>query len=448
MSKKIERNYKKIREKLIEINPEIFIDILTSLYNDNALKTDFQKYINKSYSLETDAITVIPAVAREIINNLKHAEKMLADIIKRNNNYISRTSFIDMSQEQLTSEFNKNIVPSLHGVGISPDMLILYNFSKHIFKGADIDFLKKEYLLALEKIKTNVIENSAPETIQLEGRLKNSITESDFVDYFNDNFKSCDDAVFEEIGNKYHCSYQKEIRAYNNVRRGVILFLHNKLQDAIDEILYAKHLYVSMGRLIGKLNLFAGKQHHIVSENQKLRETTAAAERKIKALQRENFELQKLSGKKVENKSELERQLAEKEKENYYIKSRVEQLEEKIAILEEEKAINTEIAENIEIGTPAQTKKPEVPEYQNIIILGGYWNSREKEAVTEFFAEHNSTVDFVEAEKTLRNIDRIENADLVIFDTSRNAHKYYARVKKLNLLHITKSSAEKLTSLF
>jgi hypothetical protein len=119
---------------------------------------------------------------------------------------------------------------------------------------------------------------------------------------------------------------------------------------------------------------------------------------------------------------------------------KIEELEEKIKILQEEEKINETIDENIGI-IDTETAQDEsvfdsIVRYRNVVIVGGRWNSIKRKSLTEKYPLIN--FEFIKAEETLRKIDKIKNSDLVLFDTSYNAHAYYYKVKRVanELMHI------------
>jgi len=133
-------------------------------------------------------------------------------------------------------------------------------------------------------------------------------------------------------------------------------------------------------------------------------------------------------------------------------------MQEYIDILEEEEKINETLEENIEIKEKTvsiDTKRAQANEYfqekfrlKDIVVVGGFWNSQQKKKLASFVDKVNGTVSFIRAEETLRRIERIKNADLVIFDTSYNSHHYYYKVKKVakDMLHITNCNQLLFTS--
>lgn len=143
-----------------------------------------------------------------------------------------------------------------------------------------------------------------------------------------------------------------------------------------------------------------------------------------------------------------EKQLTQTLKENYYLKTRIEKLEQVIEELQKAQEINKEIQEDLNIPEfKPPVEKITLPEYQTIAVVGGKWNSREKEKLQQMLS--TCDIRFIEAEKTISKIDTIANADIVIFDTSRNAHKYFYIVKENanKLFLISSSQAEEVAKL-
>ena len=167
-------------------------------------------------------------------------------------------------------------------------------------------------------------------------------------------------------------------------------------------------------------------------------------------MKKENIRLDKRVIKKIEkgNNIELEKQLHKLQKENNYNLSRLEKLEEQLAIFEEEKKLNENLQDNLQIDEKPKTTEPDLPEYQNIVIMGGRWNSKNRKEVIEYLTTNE--VEFIDADKSLRYFDKITNADIIFFDTSYNGHDYYYKAKKLGseFYHINHSNLLEFKKIF
>ena len=131
-----------------------------------------------------------------------------------------------------------------------------------------------------------------------------------------------------------------------------------------------------------------------------------------------------------------------------YLLSRIEKLEEQVAIYEEEKRLNEELSENIDIKEKTVQKQKDKPEYTNIVVLGGRWTSDNRKKIIQYLPDNE--IEFIEADKTLRNFDKIANSDIIFFDTSYHGHSYYYKVKKCRgeFYHINASNLMDFEKIF
>ncbi|MBC8384612.1 MAG: hypothetical protein H8E57_03725, partial [Candidatus Cloacimonetes bacterium] len=252
------------------------------------------------------------------------------------------------------------------------------------------------------------------------------------------------------IEQRFMCRYDKWKKEFNNVKRGVLFFLftqidhvdkYNKYTQEMSDYLYRE---ADELREEKELTLFARKQYpRMIQQINKLKEAN-------KKLKKENIRLDKRVIKKIEkgNNIELEKQLHKLQKENNYNLSRLEKLEEQLAIFEEEKKLNENLQDNLQIDEKPKTTEPDLPEYQNIVIMGGRWNSKNRKEVIEYLTTNE--VEFIEADKTLRHFDKIANADIIFYDTCYNSHNYYYRAKKCNAVfyHINNSNLLEFKKIF
>ena len=189
---------------------------------------------------------------------------------------------------------------------------------------------------------------------------------------------------------------------------------------------------------ITHINNFFQKIQYFLKKEQELKEENRKLKLKNKNLQVELKKIKQINNSKT-NKNDSEKQIKDLSNINYHLEVRIEKLEEIIANYEEEKELNKTIIESVQIPQSEKSTKIDI-DFQDIMILGGFWNSKSKEEVQAAFI--NSNISFIEAEKIIRNSDKISNADLIIFDTSKNSHAIYNKVKSVNknLIHISKSN--------
>lgn len=137
------------------------------------------------------------------------------------------------------------------------------------------------------------------------------------------------------------------------------------------------------------------------------------------------------------------KEIVKLEQENYYLKAQLEKLEAKNKELEDTIFELKEIQEDLTLNTP-KVVPTNIYSGEKLIIVGGHWHKRDKDNLRKtYFA------DFIEAEDIMKYTERIKNYDFVIFDTSRNSHTNYNRVKNLkNLRLISKSKKESIDDLF
>ena len=131
------------------------------------------------------------------------------------------------------------------------------------------------------------------------------------------------------------------------------------------------------------------------------------------------------------------------EKENYYLKSQVEKLElENAELLQTIKELK-EIVEDLPI-TIDKIEPTNVYEGQSIVVVGGHWSEKEKDNVRVSYI-----ADFIEAEDIIKYTNRIKNYDLIVFDTSRNSHINFNRLKNNSKLRlISMSKKDRIDELF
>ena len=74
------------------------------------------------------------------------------------------------------------------------------------------------------------------------------------------------------------------------------------------------------------------------------------------------------------------------------------------------------------------------------------WNSKNRGEVESYIDSENATVEFIKADRIFRNSEKIENKDIVVFDTSYNSHAAFYKVKSIsdNLLYINKSNIDEI----
>lgn len=436
---RINKKSLKIIKNLNNIDEFIIGDIFTSLYNDNNAANEFKSFMPAELSVIDQKIYILT----QILKLSNEGLKMFNKVVKDNNEYLKASDYLKFSNEQLREEFENGMCPSLHSTSVTPEMIILYNYSKNLFSGEKNKFLIEEYRRITEgdqeqytKLDIVKLQNNLQGS-DIEVELNEMVYEKNIV-----NGKFDDEEVNQEIAEAFTCEYNSD-KKFDNVPRGLMHFLYFKLEQFYTSMsLYDN----SLGLLKKQLTLV---EKSIYSHSKDLKNISLykseidKLQKKNDTLMRENMSLKSINSNKDDYK--------EVEKENYYLKTRVEALEEKIALLEEEKEINLSIEDDIKIDSKIISfEKPELvlPAFKNIIIFGGKWNSKTKEELSDALSDN--LIEFIPAEKTLRSFDKIKNADIVIFDTCHNSHKYYYKIKEESnrLLHINQSNVDEVLKLF
>lgn len=451
---KIKRDYEKLVDELLKIKRHIIVDIIVNLYNVPALRKDFSQYFNSEINHE-NVVQVISELANVI--EFKHEEglpKIFEPIIKRNKQYVEFYGYQNFPIEKLKEVFAENKCPSMHDEGLTPEMMILYYYSQNMFNHDYIPELIKEYEYYFQLAEEARLKHKDYEKLFKE-------SESNFPDivelerylFEEEDLKNIEEVNWQEIAEKFGCEYDEFTQRFNKVKRGFLIFYEVNIK-ALKEAKYhydsVSSVVESYGRRIfsfaNRLNQVWKYCSNISKENRDLRTQVKTLRRQLNELDSKYKSISKAT------EQSKEKQLAELLKENYYLKTRIERLEQEIQRLEQAQEINKEIVENVSIPEkeiePSKTKKPAIPEYQTIAVVGGMWNSREKEQLQQRFP--TCDVRFIEAEKTIAKIDTIANADIVVFDTSRNAHKYFYIVKEhaKQLFFVNKSDTEEVVGLF
>jgi len=252
------------------------------------------------------------------------------------------------------------------------------------------------------------------------------------------------------IEQRFMCEYNKRKKEFNNVKRGILFFLFSEIDQLNKYNKYSHEMFDYLHRQADKLKeekelTLSARKHFpaMILQINKLKDAN-------KKLKKENKKLDNRVLKKIDkgNNKELEKQLYKMQKDNNYHLSRIEKMEEQIAILEEEKKLNENLQENIQVEEKPEKTKPKLPEYQNIVVMGGRWTSNNRKEVIEYLATNE--VEFIEADKTLRHFDRIANADIIFYDTTYNGHDYYYKAKKLGstFYHINHSNLWEFKKIF
>ena len=433
----INKKSQRILKELNEIRENVITDVIVCNMNLIAMK----KYVDKSltsYEEVFHEIVVIFFEESPLVN------KILFDLEKINN--VRMRKFKGISLEDLKKEFNKGIIPATYEqVGITPSMVIFYYICKNIIKDEKFNYAVEEELKKIKKDKEYYeFLKDSKEVIELEGKLKNSIEEQAMNMFYNGLIKHSGGEILEE-GYKRICEkyYAKMLDNKMLINPNLMIFFDNEFEYIVD-LKYSLEKFMGYNTTI--LNNSLSLMKHNIEKFQKNKEIYSELDK----LKNENENLKReinfLNKTKVEDFTENNfSKLLELKKENYYLKTKIEKLEkEKIEKIEEIANLK-EIKEDIKIEKEIINGKIEIYKDESIVIIGGKWDSRKK---TEVHKKYNA--DFILPEDVFKNYLRIKGYDIVIFDTSRNSHKNYYKVKALaeNLYLINKSDIESLNKIF
>ncbi len=444
---KVKRDYKKLVNRLIQIRKEIIVDIITGIYTLSTFRKDFGSFFSSDITTE-NLIQAITLIAETVLT--KHPDGLdviMEKIITRNKKYIEFMGYHKLSLNELIEEFKKDKTLSIHGEGITPEMMILYYYGENLFNHEYIPELIKQYEIYFQKseetrmqyVKNISDTDSIPDVTQIERYF-----------YESEDVQDIEDVDWQNVAKQFRCEYDEENKTFNKVKRGLILFYDTNIKVLKEMKASYESAFETLNAVSKRLVLSLEKQKEAWKHFNKLAEENRNLRTQIKSLRKQLSELEtKFKSLNKATPQVKEKQLTELIKENYYLKTRIEKLEHQIEQLQLAQEINKEIVENVVIPESAVKEKvPVLPEYQTIAIVGGRWNSREKELLQQ--ALPTCEIKFIDAEKTIAKMDTICNADFVIFDTSRNAHKYYYLIKEnvKNLYLINKSTSNTVVEIF
>jgi hypothetical protein len=451
MSKKIKINYERIIDEISLIDNRIMHVIVSNIFVDK----DIQKL---NPSKEHVTANNLAGVIMLRAHNVEYIS-LLKEVIKRNNSVLNNRFNTTMTVKEIAEIIDDDIKVAKIDISHLYFMVMLYFFSKNVFISPTAVYLKKRS----KEIFEQILENEKAIEVK-EKKRKYHISKfykgSDVDAHFNSmvheypNAKcEYEDGDAEKIAEYYHCKYNAKTKRFTDVKRGVLFFL----QYHFEKVLTSHQLAASVvDKFQKKSNLLDEYKNNLlklsgsyINDKKRIISMKSA----MKSLKRENKRLNTQVLKKIDksNNIELEKSVHNLQKENNYNLSRIEKMEEQIAVFEEEKKLNLDLQENVEVKELpkkdklafSETEPPiiaELPEYQNIVIMGGRWTSNNRKEVMNYLA--NNDIEFIEADKTLRHFDKITNADVIFFDTSYNSHNYYYRAKKCNneFYHINTSS--------
>lgn len=438
MARKIKVNYDFLFEKLKENAIDeyyFFMYIILDNFNDETLRIVYadilMKFAGKKSYQENIAI-----LSSLISNNIDYRNTILFKLIKSNNQFIEDKNYQNLSSEEMIREFSSELIRSTTGIGMGAEQLILYFYSKRDFNNEKLPFLLEYYKKDDEK-NSNYRQNENEKIPYLQELLRNSFYEQELREYYhNRTLDNTSEDYYINLAEQYKVEYKDKKFI---IPPGVLVFFDKYMVEIQDKKLLIVKLFDIIQTNIIHINKFFEKIQYFLKKEQELKEENRKLKLKNKSLQKELKAIKQISNSKT-FKDDLTMQNELLRKQNYYKEVRIENLEQKIANLEEEKEVNKTIEQNIILEKKEEKILNMNLEYLDIIVVGGFWNSKTKDEVLEHF--QNSNIKFIEADKIIRNIDKISNTDIVIFDTSKNSHALYNKVKSVNsnIIHISKSN--------
>ena len=448
--------YEKIKD-LKKDHEFILSDFCADYLNEYTLKEFSEFYSRKAerFSIREAIIELI----RLVDDKGKKWDKCLIKILKLNANYIEQKGYDKYSPEELIEEFNKDRTPSTANDGVTPEMMIMYIYYLRRFNNSRLPFLIDQYKKYSEKIETAQKYMNNTLKVEIPEKLKNTLFEFEMESSITEDSPGFpkDDDYFEQIAKRNGFEYLPE-KKMMAIPRGLILFYLGKTEEIFNLKNMLKDIYRLLMKSLHSLDVQSARVKKVFDKMGPLLEENAKLKRDMQKLKKKlsfyESQEQVLKNKlQMEQSKDKDAVIKELKKELNYAYSRIERLEEDIANLEESDTINNEIENNVIIEDT--TEKNEKTGYSLdpgnfIVISGGNWNSKSREEMQFLFNEMNCAVEFIPAEDTLRKQDLISNADIVIFDTSRHAHKYYLKIKNLNgnILHISNSNPKIVKEFF
>ena len=422
----LNRKTKSIIRQVEEIRHLLITDVVVS----NLSLVAMNKYFPDS-SYEEAMVNVVKA----IFDEKDFANEIVMDLVKNNNKNVE--PFLNYKIEELEKEYAKVFIPGVHHTkSIAPDMMIFYYVTNdldkddrfyHALESLNKDWESfKEYkekyddLIKVKELDGNIFQHTLNALYNGIEQSLIPIDEEDVIQDLCERYKAeltPDKRILisPKILKFYDNEARKIVETHNNqeVASKIIISILNKAFNYLRHTMKNEELYL-------QLDVLNKENDSINSENQFLKEKLE--------------EISKATGE--DNTIKLE-------KENYYLKNRIEKLEEKNKELMQTIAELKEIVDDLPI-TIDKIEPENTYSGESIVIVGGHWNSISKSEVRKDYL-----ADFIEAEDVIKFTDRIRNYDVIIFDTSRNSHINFNRLKNnKNLKMISLSKKDKIDNLF
>lgn len=422
----LNRKTKSIIRQVEDIRHLLITDVIVS----NLSLVAMNKYFpNASY--EEAMVNIFKAISDEE----DIANEMIMDIVKNNNKNVE--PFLNYTMSELEKEYAKGLLPAVHYTkSIAPDMMILYYISNclekddrfyHALKSLDKDWedFEKEKEIYKKNIKVKELDGTVFQH-----------TLNAFYNGIEQTLEPVNkEEVLADLCDRYKATLTEEKQMIINPQ--ILNFYDNEAKKIVE----TQNKQDLVSKIIISIFNKAFNYLRYTLRNEELYLQLDVLNKENDSINREN---QFLKGKLEEiSKATGEDNTIKLEKENYYLKNRVEKLEEKNKELMQTIAELKEIVDDLPI-TIDKIEPENTYSGESIVIVGGHWNSISKSEVRKDYL-----ADFIEAEDVIKFTDRIRNYDVIIFDTSRNSHINFNRLKNnKNLKMISLSKKEKIDNLF
>lgn len=422
----LNRKTKSIIRQVEDIRHLLITDVIVS----NLSLVAMNKYFpNASY--EEAMVNIFKAISDEEDT----ANEMIMDIVKNNNKNVE--PFLNYTMSELEKEYAKGLLPAVHYTkSIAPDMMILYYISNclekddrfyHALKSLDKDWedFEKEKEIYKKNIKVKELDGTVFQH-----------TLNAFYNGIEQTLEPVNkEEVLADLCDRYKATLTEEKQMIINPQ--ILNFYDNEAKKIVE----TQNKQDLVSKIIISIFKKAFNYLRYTLRNEELYLQLDVLNKENDSINREN---QFLKGKLEEiSKAAGEDNTIKLEKENYYLKNRIEKLEEKNKELMQTIAELKEIVDDLPI-TIDKIEPENTYSGESIVIVGGHWNSISKSEVRKDYL-----ADFIDAEDVIKFTDRIRNYDVIIFDTSRNSHTNFNRLKNnKNLKMISLSKKDKIDNLF
>lgn len=418
----LNRSNKLLLKKLNDIDDSLIISLCLSLID----KDKFRVYCEEAETLE-DAIMVTLGFIK---GEQPKANQIMMELIKTNKYYIGK---FNINLDTLEKEYKKDLVPGLHEqTTLTPEMIIFH----YVYNDLNRDEIFYHALDWYHESYNSYIESQKEYVDKIEMKYNSdSLFEHELNEFYHGNIKNTGSLFTEEHLKDLEERYHGKIDGEN-------ITINHRILNFYD---YNARFIITTKELVDTLTSLAIMEHKkafaILNKTKSMIELYT----QIDTLKNKNDELgrdKKFLEEKLDSKITSNNNV-ELEKENYYLKSQVEKLQ-----LENQELMQTikelkEVIEDLPI-TIDKVEPTNVYEGQSIVVVGGHWSEKEKDNVRA-----NYIADFIEAEDIIKYTNRIKNYDLIVFDTSRNSHINFNRLRNNSKLRlISMSKKDRIDELF